>query len=278
MTTNYESRLRRVIRYIHDNPTGDLSLDRLADVAALSRFHFHRVYRAMTGETCAETVRRARLYRASHLLTQTDLPLAEIAHLTGYDNFQSFNRAFRGLFSQTPTVFRQAGHTREMTFTLTIGDSDMPRVEVRDIPAARLASLPHSGAYNTIGKAFEQLSATFAARDLLKDVQGLVAIYYDDIGAVAEDELRSAAAFVVGDDLEMPEGIEEIRTGARRCAVLLHEGPYSGLPEAWASVYRTWLPDSGETPAHAPPFEIYLNDPRNTPPQDLRTEICVPLV
>ena len=65
MANSYEKRLNRVIDHIHDNPAGDLSLDNLADVAALSRFHFHRVFAAMTGETAAQTVRRMRLHRAA---------------------------------------------------------------------------------------------------------------------------------------------------------------------------------------------------------------------
>ena len=65
MAGDYERRLRRVVDHIHDNPDGDLSLDRLADVAALSRFHFHRVYNAVVGETAANTVRRMRLHRAA---------------------------------------------------------------------------------------------------------------------------------------------------------------------------------------------------------------------
>lgn len=60
-----ERRILRVLDYIHDNPTGDLSLDALADVAAMSRFHWHRVFRAVTGETLAQSVRRMRLNRAS---------------------------------------------------------------------------------------------------------------------------------------------------------------------------------------------------------------------
>lgn len=58
MLNKYEERILRVQEYIYQNPSGDLSLDRLADVAAMSRFHWHRVYRAMTGETCAQAVRR----------------------------------------------------------------------------------------------------------------------------------------------------------------------------------------------------------------------------
>ena len=50
LNNSYEKRLLRVISYIHDNPAGDLSLDTLADVAAMSRFHWHRVFSAMMGE------------------------------------------------------------------------------------------------------------------------------------------------------------------------------------------------------------------------------------
>jgi AraC family transcriptional regulator len=60
MSQSYEKRMLRVLQYIHDNPAGDMSLDRLADEAAMSRFHWHRVFRAMTGETCAQAVRRVR--------------------------------------------------------------------------------------------------------------------------------------------------------------------------------------------------------------------------
>ena len=49
-----ENRMIRVLDHIHDNPAGDLSLDALADVAAMSRFHWHRVFRAITGETAAQ--------------------------------------------------------------------------------------------------------------------------------------------------------------------------------------------------------------------------------
>ena len=88
---SYEDRLRRVIRYIYDNPAGDLSLDTLADVAAFSRFHWHRVFLAMTGETCAEAVRRVRATRAAHWLR--DHPKAKL-----YIGFGDFHFA---LFSVT---------------------------------------------------------------------------------------------------------------------------------------------------------------------------------
>jgi AraC family transcriptional regulator len=78
------------LQYIHENPDGDLSLDALADVALMSRFHWHRVFHAMTGETCAQAVKRIRLYRASSWLLGTDKTVAEIATAVGYPNIQSY--------------------------------------------------------------------------------------------------------------------------------------------------------------------------------------------
>ncbi|MEO1789448.1 MAG: AraC family transcriptional regulator, partial [Pseudomonadota bacterium] len=90
MAQSYETRLIRVLDYIHDNPDADLSLDALAEVAAMSRFHWHRVFHGMTGETLAQAVRRVRMYRAAGWLIRTDDPIAEIGARVGHDNVQSF--------------------------------------------------------------------------------------------------------------------------------------------------------------------------------------------
>ena len=76
MAASYEDRVLRVLAYIHDYPDGDLSLDALSEVAAMSRFHWHRVFRAITGETCAQAVRRIRLHRAASWLVMTEKPVA----------------------------------------------------------------------------------------------------------------------------------------------------------------------------------------------------------
>ena len=65
---------------------------------------------------------------------------------------------------------------------------------------------------------------------------------------------------------------------AGRCAVFLHKGPYQKLAETWRAAYRDWLPSSGQQLRDAPPYEVYLNDPRKTKPEDLLTEIHIPIV
>ncbi len=277
MTQNYEARLRRVLQHIFDHPDGDLSLDALADVAAMSRFHWHRVYHAMTGETCAQAVRRVRAHRAAIWLIQTDWPVSEVAKRTGYGNVQSFARAFREIYGQTPAAFRKAGNPGALGLTLKTGETLMYDIEIRDLPPLRLAALRHIGDYAEIGRAFQQLATVFTARAYWPHARGMVGIYYDDPSSVPLADLTSDAGIKVADGFEVPQDLTSIDMAGGRHAVLTYKGPYSGLKAAWDHLYGHWLPRSGEELGDAPAFENYLNDPMDVAPADLVTEICAPL-
>ncbi|MGB1033790.1 MAG: AraC family transcriptional regulator [Primorskyibacter sp.] len=273
----YERRLRRVLQYIHDHPDGDLSLDALAEVAAMSRFHWHRVFRAMTGETCAQAVRRVRAYRASVWLCSTDWSVAEIARRAGYDNAQSFARVFRATFGQTPLAFRRSGAPGALVLTHRTEALPMQTVTIETLKARHLAAMTHIGPYNDIGKTYEQLGAVLGARGLWPRVRGMVAVYYDDPSSVAPEALRSHAGAEIDADFPVPEDLQEVILPAGRHAVLVFKGPYSGLQQAYDYVYGPWLAGSGETPGAAASYEVYLNSPMDTAPSDLLTQICVPL-
>jgi AraC family transcriptional regulator len=155
-----------VIDHIHANPAGDLSLDALAEVAAMSRFHWHRVFHGMTGETVAEAVRRIRMHRASFWLVTTGLPIAEIAAKLGYPSVRSFARAFAEVRGMTPASFRKRGEESSPFTLLRKGHAMAYEIEVRDESPRRLFAVAHRGPYMEISRAFEKLSAIISARNL----------------------------------------------------------------------------------------------------------------
>lgn len=277
MPNAYESRLIRVLDYIHDNPAGDLSLDTLADIAALSRFHFHRVFHAMIGETAAQTVRRLRMYRASLALVHTAEPLTKIAKSVGYPNLASFTRSFTEGYGVTPKAFRSKGELRPMRPNFRIGETLMYPIEIRQEPARRIAAIPHKGPYMNINRAFEKLGVTVAARGLLPQAGKMVGVYYDSPADVAAENLRSHAGLEVLADTPIAAPLEAVSLPAGRYAVLRFKGPYAGLPAAYNQLLGDWLPKSEEPTADVPMFEIYLNSPMDTAPEDLQTEICLAL-
>ncbi len=277
MTGRYEDRLLRVLAHIHDNPAGDLSLDTLADVAAMSRFHWHRVFHAMTGETCAQAVRRVRLHVAAVALVQSDQSLSDVARSTGYPDPASFNRAFSGAFGLSPGAFRKQGALVPPLMTAQTGEYPVFPIEIETQPARTLAALPHTGRYTDIGIAFESLGAIFTARNLWPNAAGMVGVYYDDPDATPEAELRSHAGVVLNGTVEMDAPLVPLSIPGGRYAVMHYKGPYSGLAAAYKHLYGVWLPESGEDLGDHPPIEVYLNGPQDTAPADLLTDVCVPL-
>lgn len=276
MSNPYETRLLRVIDHIFANLDGDLSLDALADVAAMSRFHWHRIYRAMTGETCAQTVRRIRLHVAASLLAGSDQSVRAIADQVGYRDRDSFDRAFQTQYGMTPLAFRDRGVP--LPFVRKRKDSQtMFPVEITDVPERRLIGLPHQGAYFRISEAYSRLDAIIAARGLFPQTRGMIAVFYDDVTTVAEEDLRSFAAFQVEAELPLPDGLEERVLSAGPQAVLHYKGPYANLASVYDFLFGTWLPASGREPADAPSYEFYLNSPMDTAPDELLTDIYLPL-
>lgn len=249
---SYEVRLRRVLRYIHDNPDGNLSLD-------------------------AQAVRRMRMYRASIWLVQTGDPIEHIAARCGYGNVQIFSRGFRKIFGMSPGAFRARGVPNEADWLVKQGDILMQNVEIKQVRSRRLAGKLHKGSYPEISKTYEDLSAIFGARGFFVQVHGMVAVYYDDPSNTPEADLRSHAAFEVGPEFGMPEDLDEVVLNGGACAVLTHKGPYAGLPGAYDCLYGPWLEQSGRELADAASYEVYLNSPMDTAPEALLTEIHVPL-
>src|SRR5207237_5293579 len=92
--------------HIHDHLDEDLSLEKLARLAHFSPFHFHRICKALVGESVYEYVRRLRLEAAAILLKITDRSVTHIAFDAGYETHEAFTRAFRQLFGVSPSQFR----------------------------------------------------------------------------------------------------------------------------------------------------------------------------
>ena len=105
----YRKRVCRAMNYISRNLDRDLSLEEIAAVAAFSRFHFHRIFKAMVGETVAGFTRRLRIEMAANRLLSNPLEdVTTIAMECGFSSSQNFAKAFRQRFNTTPTRFRKS--------------------------------------------------------------------------------------------------------------------------------------------------------------------------
>ena len=270
----YQRQLDAVTDYIYAHLDDDLSLDRLADVSGFSPYHWHRIYRAVRGETAAQTVRRLRLERAATMLAQNAWPLERIARRAGFTSADAFSRAFQRAYDRTPGRFRsdRAGGPNGTGGFRRSAESPTPHpVRVEERPECRLAVAEHRGSYMGIGRAFARVVDRMGLR------KPMVAIYEDDPDAVPEAALRAVAGAVVGPEAEVPEDLETRVVPAGRYAVMRYTGPYASMHAAYLWLYGQWLPASGWEPRDHPVIEEYLTDPATTPPAQAVTDILLPL-
>lgn len=108
MSTGTERRrIREVVRHLDEAYAEPCELDSLAAMGQVSRFHFIRLFRAMTGESPRQYLIGARLRAAADRLTDTAEPVTRIAFDVGFNDISHFNATFRRAFGLSPTAWRK---------------------------------------------------------------------------------------------------------------------------------------------------------------------------
>ncbi|NRB43010.1 MAG: AraC family transcriptional regulator [Pseudomonadales bacterium] len=281
---HYRKRLIAVVEYIYHHIDGDLDVNTLADIACMSPYHFHRIYRQMAGETINSTIRRQRLQNAASQLIRSKDALHIIARRVGYGSLEAFSRAFRKEFDQNPSEYRrEKSLSAPMQYVATLANetlevSDMFEVEIINTPSIQLIGYEHAGDYMAIGNAFAKLELYATSKGLLNENSRSIGLYYHDPKTVAEALLRAHACISVEDEAYKVQPDEDNPPEALcipegRCATVLFKGSYAELEQPYDWLFGQWLPQSGHEAADFPVFEEYLNDPRTTPPAELLTRI-----
>ena len=289
----YRERILRVLLHIQEHLDEPLPLEELAEIAYFSPFHFHRVFRGMIGESLMEHIRRLRLERAVQRLRTTDRNIIEIALEAGYETHETFTRAFRKMFGENPSVFRRNHRSDQLkaspsgvhfrsdrafrTFNpLTKGGFKMD-VRIEEVKPMRVAFVRHIGPYEKCEKAWGELCAWAGPKGLLGPKSTFIGICYDDPEVTPAEKIRYDACVNVGTDIEGegPVGIQTIEGG--QYAIFTHRGPLTNLIKTYQQIFGEWAPSSGRVIKTGPSFEVYLNDPHRTPPEEITVDIYVPL-
>lgn len=100
------AKLLAVKEYIEKNYASALPLERLAEIACLSRYHFLRLFKQVFSFTPHQYQLQCRLKRACELLCGTDLPASEVAYEVGFESHTSFAALFKRIYGVTPMAYR----------------------------------------------------------------------------------------------------------------------------------------------------------------------------
>ncbi|QOT79571.1 AraC family transcriptional regulator [Cupriavidus basilensis] len=270
---SYRQRIARVVEAIAADPAAEHRLDSLAALAAFSPYHFHRVYRAVTGEALADTIRRIRLHHAASLLVGSNRPVVEIAGAVGYGSAQSFARAFREFTSLSPSELQRLSQDH---------GAGAGAVRLRELPPMPLLGLHHQGPLSMIPHTFRRLAA-------LATRAGWHGRAPASLAGVCQGDPESEADFSYFAALIRPDhadtqgalavdaaGLTEMTVAGGRYASFILRGPYTLINATWEILFSAWLPASGHEPDHRPALELYRSEP-GTAPALCETELLLPV-
>lgn len=260
-------------------------LEALAAIAHQSPFHFHRLYRALTGETPGRTVARLRLLQALTLLGQADSSVTEVALHVGYESPQALARACRQALDATPSTLREDAGLRshwQQQLSLPAGDHSgdaVPlQVTVTTLEPFDVVALRREGAFDDLDQAFGEIFTWAAEQGWAEQLQQLVGIARTDHRDVPVRECVFDCGMGFGRTTHaLPAPLRPLTLGGGAYAVLRHVGSYAGLEAATDMLLRDWLPESGHTLRDAELYYHYLDDPEEVPEPILRADICVPV-
>jgi len=277
---DYQARILRVLLRIEGDLNHPWTLDELAEIALFSKYHFHRLFTALVGETVASYLRRIRLERAAGQVSDTHRSIAEIGKEAGYANAEVFTRAFVRRFELTPSQFReiardscagaaaQSGSAAERVAArwraTTPDQADVAAAPVETIymQAVRCAFVRAAGDYARSGpEAWSRLAAWARSQGIPVSERKRFSIGHDDPEVTTGERLRLDACVEISEDeaedLPGHVGVAEISGG--EYARLEHAGSIDRISDSFARVYGLWLPESEREPAPCPPLIEHID-------------------
>lgn len=284
--TIYHTRMAAVMARIENQLDQKLSVSELASIACYSEFHFHRLFRAYYGESIYAYQKRLLLERAVKQLCYTTAPVTEIAFNAGYDNSSSFNKAFLKCFAKTPTQVRGqnlAVRAKSINFANQLCEEITMTPQIKHLDSTTVLCTRSTGHYKqAASEAWSTLMSFAYSNKLMIKQTRLFGISHDDPAVTESDKIRYDACISqeasLASEIELQQGIERKVIAGGKHAIFLHQGPHDNLADSYRHIFSHWLPNSGYELKDAPCFECYLNrDPRRTKPENLKTEIYIPL-
>jgi len=295
--TDYKNRINRVFKYMDENLDADLSLSTISEIAYFSPFHFHRIFKFVTGETLNAYVTRRRIEQSASDIIHKNIPITEIAIKNGFKENSSLTRAFKKYYGVSPTNFKKQNpkrfsKIRQLESKNGQGYPDYEQyiciidnlkgwikmnadIKIKELPKMDLAFVTSIGAQN-VGAAYQKLLQWAIPKGLMNDQSNLVTIYHDSFKITEANKVRISACISLSDKIETEGEVGLSTNEGGKCIVGSFEIGFDEFEKSWTGLF-IWMKENGYKKADRNPFEIYHNDYHDHPELKCIVDFCIPI-
>lgn len=253
--------VNKSLSYIYKNISTNITLDELARLNSVSRYHFHRIFKEETKQNVFERISAIRLQKAaSFLIINRYSSISEIKDLCGYSSHSSFIKAFKNRFNVTPSQWREGAYKnylqRDLKFDEKINSDFFDIKPIIGVAPKRVcAYIRHKGYDSSISIVWERLIAYAYEKEINNTVQ--LGIFHDNPLITPYDECHYVAALEVDDSFISTNSISSLEIEESLCAIFHYEGKYGDVVKLMEYIYTFWLRDSGYESTSFPAYVIY---------------------
>lgn len=283
-TKTYLERLNRAIHFMEQNLDRKILLKDIANEALLSEYHFHRIFKSLTGETVKEFLMRLKIERAAIRLKHSKDEIGQIAFENGFENHETFTRAFKRFFQLTPQAYREA--VGEVMLQRKIGYADrsvglkelqVDEPTIHHIPNLHLAYIRHTGSYDKVATSFQRLMLWAAAHFVLKLKPVTIGIVHDNPDVTDEEKIRFDACVIVKKPISPKGEVGYKKIEGGKFAIFRYKGSYDSFYPVYDYIYNVCLFERGWELADKPALEWYVKSPPFYKPENYVTDFYVPI-
>lgn len=278
----YKKKIGDILVYIQNHLDSTLTLDVLSSHAHISKFHFHRIFNAVTGESVLQHIKRVRLENAAFRLHYTTDSVTDIALDSGYNSVASFSKSFMKQFNTSPRDYRKTNtpfakyKTHENPITTAVNYNPVHH-EIKDVAEHTVIFVRKTGEYTHAAKsAWEALSQFVQDKNIPCNNSKHIGITYDSPKITATDNIRYDACISYDPDtiqIERRGNVGTQRIEGGKFAVFTHKGDYQQLWNTYNYIYSSWLFSTKYKLANYPSYSIYQQ--QSSPEQVV--EIYIPI-
>lgn len=276
----YSKSVNIAIDYINKHLNECINLKEIANVAFLSEYHFHRIFKFYVGESVGAYITRLRLEKSANILQTSNKTLNETADAIGYKSQQSLSKAFKNHFGINPSAFRNINSYLQPKNHISKNNFSELKYRTVQIQTKKLVYtriIAKYGSEPNYKKAWDKIYSFAKNKNLIENDSEYIGINFDDPNITKKTMCRFYACISTQKNINPfgEFGIYTIEAG--KFAMFTHKGEYSELNSLYQAIYTNWIPKHYDKIRNNSSFEKYLNSPDKVKGNELLTEIYIPI-
>jgi AraC family transcriptional regulator len=280
----YSENIRKAIDFLENHYAENILLEDIAHFAGLSPFHFHRIFKLITNHTIKQTLTRVRLEKSAQLLKFTPTDVAQIGLEVGYENHETFSRAFKNYFGIPPSQYRgqslqEIAHkqTQYAQNQVNLASLNLEKPTIKYLEPFEVAFIRHTGSYDKVGVVWRKLFFWGLQHLQFSQHTATMGIVHDNPEITDTQNTRYDACMVVKKSFKPTSEIASKQISGGKYAVFRYKGAYDDFYTIYDYVYSVCLHQFGFRLRNEPTLEWYIKFPPFYKPENYLTDFYVPI-